>query len=67
MRTRVFGAGKPRSDPDAFTAVTILATTHIDGVLGTDRPGSPVADLHRQVVEFIRKQTPPGGVRVPVR
>lgn len=60
-------AGKPRTDPDAFTAKAMPELTHVDGISGTDVPGSRVAGLYDMLVSFAKKQTPSGGVVVPIR
>jgi pimeloyl-ACP methyl ester carboxylesterase len=36
----------PRKDPDAFTTLELPTLTHIDWVVGTDVPGSPVAQWY---------------------
>ena len=61
------GAGKPRTDPDAFTATAMPELTHVDGISGTDVAGSPVARWYDMLVAFAKKQTPTGGVVVPIR
>ena len=60
-------AGKPRTDPDAFTAVALPQLQHVDGVAGADVPGSPVKQWYDALVAFALTQTPSGGVTVPIQ
>ncbi len=61
------GAGKPRTDPDAFTATAMPELTHVDGIAGADVAGSTVTRWYDMLVAFAKKQTPTGGVVVPIR
>ncbi len=56
----------PRKDPDAFTTLELPTLTHIDWVVGTDVPGSPVAQWYDALVAFALKQTPAGSTTVPI-
>ncbi len=60
-------AGKDRSDPDAFTAIDEPTLTHIDWVVGRDRPGTPLGNYYDALGAFIAKQTVPGGVTIGIR
>ena len=60
-------AGKTRSDPDAFTAVALPQLQHVDGVAGADAQGSAVKGWYDALVAFALKQTPAGGVVVPIQ
>jgi hypothetical protein len=60
-------AGKPRTDPAAFRVIDQPSLTHIDWVVGTDAPGSPVASFYDAVASFARAQTPVGGVVIAKR
>jgi hypothetical protein len=60
-------AGKPRTDPDAFTVMQQPTLTHIDWIVGTDAAGSPVTAWYDALVAFALKQTPPGSTTVPIQ
>jgi hypothetical protein len=60
-------AGTPRTDPRAFRVIEEPTLTHIDWIVGTDRPGSPVAAWYEALAAFARDATPAGGVVVPIR
>ena len=65
------GAGRPlagrlRSDPDAFLAKEYRDLAHIDGLVGADLPGGAAAAFYDDLLAFVRKQTPEGGVIVPI-
>jgi len=59
-------AGKPRTDPDAFSVMQQPTLTHIDWIAGADVPGSPVGHWYDALVGFVLKQTPAGSTFVPV-
>jgi hypothetical protein len=59
-------AGKPRTDPDAFSTLILPTLTHIDWVVGTDASGSPVGRYYDALYAFAIKSTPAGGVTVAV-
>ncbi len=54
--------GKPRTDPEAFAVVDITSFTHIDPLSGTDAGGGEVAKWYDEVVAWMSKNTPSGGV-----
>jgi hypothetical protein len=59
-------SGRPRTDPDAFLAKEYRDLAHIDGLVGADLPGGAAAAFYDDLLAFVRKQTPDGGVTVPV-
>ena len=60
-------AGRPRTDPDAFLAKEYRDLAHIDVLVGADLPGGAAAAFYDDLLAFARKQTPEGGVTVPVQ
>jgi len=60
-------AGAPRTDPDAFKVVDIIELTHIDPLSGTDAGGGVVPTWYDSLVGWMKKNTPAGGVVVPIQ
>ncbi len=60
------GAGKPRTDPDAFSTLISPSLTHIDWIMGTDAPGSVPTQFYDALHAFIIKSTPSGATSVPI-
>jgi hypothetical protein len=59
-------AGRSRTDADAFLAKEYRDLAHIDGLVGADLPGGGARAFYDDLLTFVRKQTPEGGVTVPV-
>jgi hypothetical protein len=56
-------AGTPRSSPDAFAVLDATTLTHIDPLAGSPK-SAEVAKVHSALVEFLRSNSPEGGVEV---
>lgn len=59
-------AGAARTDPDAFRVVDLTKLTHVDPIAGTDVPSGTIPTWHDTLVAWMKKNTPAGGVVVPV-
>ncbi len=59
-------AGTPRSKPEAFTVLADDQLTHMDPLLGADRAGSRVQAFYQALSNFVKQNSPAGGVVVQV-
>ena len=59
-------AGTPRSESAAFTVRADDKLTHIDPLMGHDRPGSRIQGFYQSLVEFMQKSSPHGGIVIQV-
>lgn len=57
-------AGEARSSEKAFNTLGSPGFSHIDPLLGSDAPGSPVAAWYDALAAWARLHSPPGGVVV---
>lgn len=65
------GPGRPlegalRTDADAFKVLDIIELTHIDPLSGSDTGSGIVPMWYDELVQWMTKNTPPGGVTVPI-
>lgn len=59
-------AGTPRTDAAAFTVRADDKLTHIDPLMGHDKPGSRSHGFYQSLVEFMNKSSPAGGIVIQV-
>jgi hypothetical protein len=60
-------AGASRSEVNGYQAISHPGFTHIDPLAGADVAGTEIAGWFDAVVDFSRRNTPAGGLVVPVR
>lgn len=60
-------AGTPRTSEDAFRVIDVKELTHIDPLSGADTGSGKVSGWYDALVEFATKNTPEGGVTVPIQ
>lgn len=59
-------AGTARSKPEAFTVLIDEQLTHMDPLLGADLAGSRVQAFYQALSQFVKQNSPAGGVVVQV-